>query len=42
MRNGIVVMALAVSVGVVALAGQPGGDQSYTPTRINKAIELLA
>ena len=42
MRNGIVVLALAVSVGVVALAGQQGGDQSYRPIRINKAIELLA
>ena len=41
MRNRIAVVALAISVGVVTLAGQQGGDRSYTPTRINKSIELL-
>jgi 4-hydroxy-2-oxoheptanedioate aldolase len=42
MRNGIIVIAVAVAVGVVAEAGQQGGDQSYTPTRVNRAVELLA
>ena len=41
MRNRIAVVALTISVGVVTLAGQQGGDPSYTPTRINKSIELL-
>ena len=41
MRNRIAVVALAISVGVVTLGGQQGGDRSYTPTRINKSIELL-
>ena len=41
MRNRIAVVALATSVGVVTLAGQQGGDPSYTRTRINKSIELL-
>ena len=42
MTNRSTVVALAVVVGVVALGGQEGGNAKYTPTRISKAIELLA
>ena len=38
----LAVAALVIAVGVVTLGGQEGGgDPGYTPTRINKAIELL-
>ena len=41
MRNRLALVTLAAVVGVVTLVGQEGGDRSYTPKRVNKAIELL-
>jgi 4-hydroxy-2-oxoheptanedioate aldolase len=41
MRNKLAVVTLAGVVGVATLAAQEGGDTSYTPKRVNKAIELL-
>jgi len=41
-RLGVIVLAGGVGLGVATLGGQEGGgDPSYTPTRINRAIELL-
>ncbi|GIS98261.1 MAG: hypothetical protein CM1200mP25_4980 [Acidobacteriota bacterium] len=40
-----VFLALALALGFVVTAlptAQSGGDASYTPKRINKAVELLA
>ena len=34
-------LTFAVVVGVVAVTAQEGGDQTYAPQRINKAIELF-
>ena len=42
MRNKLAVVTLAGVVGVATLVAQEGGDTSYTPKRVNKAIELLA
>ena len=41
MRNRFALVALAAVVGIVTLAGQEGGDRTYVPKRVNKAIELL-
>lgn len=41
MGNRLVLVTLATVVGVVTLAGQEGGDSTYVPQRVNKAIELL-
>jgi 4-hydroxy-2-oxoheptanedioate aldolase len=41
MRNKLAVVTLAGVVGVATLVAQEGGDTSYTPKRVNKAIELL-
>ena len=41
MSNRFALVALAAVVGVVTLVGQEGGDSTYLPKRVNKAIELL-
>jgi 4-hydroxy-2-oxoheptanedioate aldolase len=41
MGNRFALVTLAAVVGVVTLVGQEGGDTTYVPKRVNKAIELL-
>ena len=41
MANRLALVTLATFVGVVTLVGQEGGDETYVPERVNKAIELL-
>ena len=41
MGNRLALVTLAAVVGVGTLVGQEGGDTTYVPKRVNKAIELL-
>ena len=41
-RLALLALTITVPVGVVILGGRPVSAQSYEPTRISKAVELLA
>ena len=41
MANRLALVTLAAFVGVVTLVGQEGGDKTYVPKRVSKAVELL-